>query len=68
MVLPSLDILEYLYQLAKKGDIYKIIEEAAKINEINAAFMPFTERLIELASTFQLKPIQEFIKQYIVKN
>ena len=68
MVLPSLDILEYLYQLAKKGDVYKIIEEASKINEINADFMPFTERLIELASTFQLKPIQEFIKQYIVKN
>jgi signal transduction histidine kinase/DNA-binding response OmpR family regulator len=65
---PSLDVLEYLYQLAKKGDVYKIIEEAARINEINASFLPFTERLVELASTFQLQAIRAFIKQYLVKD
>ena len=68
IVPPSLDILESLYQLAKKGDVYKILEEAAKINESNSSFTAFTKRLVDLASTFQLKPIQEFIKQYLIKD
>lgn len=68
IVPPTTEILESLYQLAKKGDVYKIIEEAPKLNELNSSLIPFTERLVELASTFQLKPVQEFIKQYLSKD
>ena len=68
MVPPSIEVLDSLYQLAKKGDVYKVLEEAVKLKEINPSFTLFTERLVELASTFQLKILQDFIKQYLINN
>jgi len=64
IVPPSQEILNHLNQLAKKGDVYRIIDEANKLKELEPNLIPFTHKLIQLAENFQLKLLQEFIEQF----
>ncbi len=62
---PSDEVLRHLHSVAKKGDVYAIIDEANKLQDIDGNLTPFAEKLIHLAENFQLKPLRQFIKEYL---
>lgn len=68
IIAPSLEVLKYLAQVAKKGDIYKITEEVEKISKTDSSLMPFTQKLTDLAQSFKIKEIRDFIKEFIDKK
>ncbi|GET40396.1 hybrid sensor histidine kinase/response regulator [Microseira wollei] len=65
---PSADILMQLYELAKKGDLDEIVEAASQLKQSQPESIPFAQKLVELAESFQVKQIQNFIKSLINAN
>ncbi len=65
IVPPSADILMQLYELAKKGDLDEIVEAATQLKQTQPESIPFAQKLIELSDSFQVKQIQNFIKNFI---
>ncbi len=62
---PSDEILRHLHLVAKKGDVYAIIDEVKKLQEIDDNLTPFAQKIIHLAENFQLKPLRQLIKEYL---
>ncbi|BAY07137.1 sensor protein [Calothrix sp. NIES-2098] len=62
---PSLEVLNELYQLAKKGDVYGILDLAHQIKQQDSILIPFAQKLIHLAENFQLNPLRDFIEGYL---
>jgi signal transduction histidine kinase/FixJ family two-component response regulator len=65
VVPPSDNVLLQLYDLAKKGDIDQILEEAATLKKLQLELVPFAEKLAQLAEAFQVKELQDFIQKFI---
>ena len=65
---PSADILMQLYELAKKGDIDEIVEAASQLKQSQPESIAFVQKLVELAESFQVKQIQNFIKNLMNAN
>jgi len=65
---PSADILMQLYELAKKGDLDEIVEAASQLKQSQPESIPFAQKLVELAESFQVKQIQNFIKTFKINN
>ncbi len=63
-VAPPTTDLEYLYDLAMKGNINGIVERAEQLIQRDEVFLPFATEVQTLAETFQIKKIREFIKPY----
>ena len=62
---PSDEILRHLHSIAKKGDVYAIIDEANKLKDVDDNLTPFAQKIINLAENFQLKPLRQLIKEYL---
>lgn len=62
---PSDEILRHLHSVAKKGDIYAIIDEANKLQDADGNLTVFAQKIIHLAENFQLKPLRQLIKEYL---
>jgi signal transduction histidine kinase/CheY-like chemotaxis protein len=65
MISPGNDVLQQLLELAKDGDIQTILEVAEKVSASDEQLKVFTQPLIQLASNFQLKRLENFLQQYI---
>ncbi|RUT09925.1 hypothetical protein DSM106972_004200 [Dulcicalothrix desertica PCC 7102] len=65
IILPSEEILTNLYNIAKQGDVYKIIDEANQLKETDVNLAPFAQKIIVLAENFQIKPLWEYIGGFI---
>jgi CheY-like chemotaxis protein len=65
IIIPSSEILERFYSHAKKGDLDSIAEEASHLVQMEATFRPFAQELCRLAENFQVKQLQQFIRQYL---
>ena len=65
IILPSEEILTNLYNIAKQGDVYKIIDEANKLKQADENLAPFAQKIIVLAENFQIKPLWEYISRFI---
>ncbi|BAZ15716.1 integral membrane sensor hybrid histidine kinase [Calothrix sp. NIES-4071] len=65
IILPSEEILINLYNIAKQGDVYKIIDEANQLKQIDENLAPFAQKIIVLAENFQIKPLWEYIGKFI---
>ena len=63
-VAPPPSEIETLYDLAMMGDIGGIIEQAKRLEQLDEHFVPFAQRLRQLAQGFQEKQILEFVKKY----
>ncbi len=63
MILPSIPQLQELLELASAGDVMAIREYAQLLEENNAAFKTFAGRLINMADTFRIAALQEFVEQ-----
>jgi PAS domain S-box-containing protein len=61
---PPGDRLAQLQDLAKKGRILLIKEQAEKLKELDEQFVPFARHLSELAQGFELEKIRQFLQKY----
>ena len=68
LVSPPAQAVNNLYNLALIGDVLGIQEQAAKLEKIDEKLVPFTTELRQLAKNFQVKKLQEFIRQYITRH
>lgn len=62
---PSTEILQHLFQLARKGDIYGIINEVNKLEKTDNRLIPFVKKITDLAQNFQIKSIRDFLKSFV---
>ncbi|MEH2321178.1 ATP-binding protein [Nostoc sp.] len=65
MIFPSKEVLQELLELAQDGDIQNILEMAEKLSASDEQLNVFVQQIVHLASNFQLKGLEIFIKQYI---
>ena len=65
---PPPEELARLYDLAKRGRVKAIEEQAEKIAQLDDKFAAFAHEIRTLAQGFQSKKIQDFIKQYLDSN
>jgi signal transduction histidine kinase/CheY-like chemotaxis protein len=65
MILPAKEVLQQLLELSQDGDIQRILEIAQQLCASDEKLTSFAQQLMQLASNFQLKRLETFIKQYI---
>jgi signal transduction histidine kinase/DNA-binding NarL/FixJ family response regulator len=65
LIPPPTAELEVLYELAMLGNMRKIREHAAYLEELDARYIPFANRLQDLAYGFQEKAITSLVKKYL---
>ncbi len=68
LMAPPASEMAALFELARRGDISDIIEQATKIEQLDNKYVPFATELRKLGKSFQLKKIREFIKLYMKDN
>ncbi|KAF3886649.1 MULTISPECIES: hybrid sensor histidine kinase/response regulator [Nostocales] len=66
--LPQANILAQLYELSQKGDFDELTAIAETLKQQDTKYVPFTDKLIELAEACQVKQVQEFLGQYFTNN
>lgn len=62
---PPPDRLSVLLKLAITGNMQNLAQEAIRLAEADRQFAPFASQLIQLAETFQVDQIEEFLKKYL---
>ena len=64
LVIPPDEELTTLLELAKQGNIARILERAAKIEQLGSQYLPFAKKLRQLAESFQEKKLRQFIEEH----
>ncbi|MBE9100890.1 ATP-binding protein [Vacuolonema iberomarrocanum] len=62
---PDQDVLEQLHTLIQDGDTQGILEVAEQLAVADDTLAPFAEQVTQLTTSFQLKPLQKLIEQYL---
>ncbi|AFY35841.1 hybrid sensor histidine kinase/response regulator [Calothrix sp. PCC 7507] len=62
---PSYEDLVLLYELSRKGLVNDLLQELARIENLNSEFSPFVQKLSNFAKGFQIKQIKIFIEKYL---
>lgn len=65
MPTPPHEVLQTLYELAKKGQIIEVRKQIDAIDHIDAQYAPFTKKLKAFAQAFNMKQLSEFLKPYL---
>jgi signal transduction histidine kinase/DNA-binding NarL/FixJ family response regulator len=65
VLLPSPEQLKHLYDLAMKGRIKALQEQAIAMEESDRQLAPFAQEICQLARSFQIEKIQTLLKQYL---
>ncbi|WP_086767602.1 hybrid sensor histidine kinase/response regulator [Nostoc sp. 106C] len=65
IVLPPIEELQQLYELALKGRIKAIQNQLSKLEQKDRMFIQFTQKIQALAQSFQIEEIQAVIEKYI---
>ena len=65
LIAPPGEELTVLLELAKQGNIGRILERAAIIEQLSSQYLPFAQRLRQLAESFQEKKLRQFIEEQI---
>ncbi len=65
IVPPSTEKLIQLYDLAMKGRIKALQEQATQLQQDDHTFIPFAQEIHQFARSFQIEKIQTFIKYYL---
>ncbi|MEG4443850.1 ATP-binding protein [Microcoleus sp. AT9_B5] len=61
LVIPPLEWVEVLYDLAKKGNIKAVIQKAEELKNFDEQWIPFVEEVCTLAKGFQEKKLRSFL-------
>ncbi len=64
LIPPPPEEIEVLYELAKRGNMRAIWKRAAKIEKMDAQYIPFAARLQQLAKAYEDREISALIEQY----
>ena len=64
IVAPPTEELTLLMELAKQGNIARILERVSQIKQLGSQYEPFAQRLAQLAESFQEKKLRQFIEKY----
>lgn len=64
LVVPPLEELAKLYEMAKMGDIAAIEAEAQRIGKLDVKYTAFIDRILELANEFEDREIVKLIEEY----
>ncbi len=64
IVPPALELAQ-IYAAAKIGDITAIEEEAKRLQEIDTKYIPFVNRILALADSFEDKEILNLVESYV---
>ncbi len=62
---PPADDLQRLHKLALRGHITKIIEEVDRLEQSDAQYATFAEKLRQFADAFQVRMIREFLNKFL---
>ncbi len=62
---PPPETLTALYELARQGEILEIQQQALRLEEMDAAYIPFARKLQALAKGFEIEQIKAFVKQFL---
>jgi CheY-like chemotaxis protein len=65
LIVPAAEELEVLYELAMLGSMRKIRERATYLEELDERYIPFANKLKDLAQGFQEKAIVALIEKYL---
>ncbi|MEE3717116.1 PAS domain S-box protein [Tumidithrix elongata RA019] len=65
--LPSSEVISNLLSLAIIGDVLGIEEMAENLEQSNHSFKPFTNKLRQFTKNFQVRQIQEFLRQCVAE-
>ncbi|MFN6535815.1 MAG: ATP-binding protein [Nostoc sp. EkiNYC01] len=65
MIYPDNEVLKDLLELVLDGDIQQILELAGQLAGSDETLKVFAQNIIQLASNFQLKRLENFIEEYI---
>ncbi|MEH2076081.1 MAG: ATP-binding protein [Nostoc sp.] len=65
MIYPTQEVLQNLLELAHDGDIQNILEMVEQLSVSDERLNNFVQKIIQLASNFQLKRLESFIEEYI---
>ncbi|MFQ4142758.1 ATP-binding protein [Chlorogloeopsis sp. ULAP02] len=65
IIAPANEILQQLLNLVQNGDIQKIQEMTPQLSASDEKLTLFAQQVMQLASNFQVKRLETFIKQYI---
>ncbi|HEY9728694.1 MAG TPA: PAS domain S-box protein [Chroococcales cyanobacterium] len=65
LVAPPPEEMAVLLDLAKRGNLRRIGEQAARLEQLDERFVPFASELRQLAQGFQVKQIREFLQPYM---
>ena len=68
LVIPPPEKMQILYDLAKKGNLKGAIKQAEELKKLDEQWIPFAERVCEMAKGFQEKQLQAFLNQYQVNK
>ena len=68
LIPPPAEELILLLELAKQGNIGRILEKAAIIEQLSSQYIPFAQRLSQLAESFQEKKLRQFIEEQIPES
>jgi signal transduction histidine kinase/DNA-binding response OmpR family regulator len=66
IVLPPQPELNALYELALKGRIKALQEQAKQLEQQDLTLTPFAQEIQQLARSFQIEKIQTLIQQYLI--
>ncbi len=65
LVAPPDEELALLLELAKQGNIARILERVALLEQLGSNYLPFAQRLRQLAESFQEIKLRQFIERQI---
>ncbi|MBE9127350.1 MULTISPECIES: PAS domain-containing hybrid sensor histidine kinase/response regulator [unclassified Coleofasciculus] len=64
LMAPPPDEIAVLLDLAMRGNTRRILEQAARLEQMDEQFVPFASALRQLTESFQIKQIREFLESY----
>ncbi len=65
IVIPPIEDLEILFELAQDGLLLKLAKTAEKIGQKSDRYLPFTQKISQLAKQFQTEEIEILIQKYL---
>ncbi len=68
LVPPSPEELNILYELARRGNLRAIEEQASRLETMDVGLRPFARRLRQLAQAFEDRAVVALIEQYIEES
>ena len=68
LVAPPDEEMKLLLELSKQGNITRILKRADKLEQLGSPYLPFAQRLRQLAESFQEKKLRQFVEKYLSKG